>query len=124
MMVFFGEIVGQVKGFRYDSVIQDGKLLSTIHFFDIFDTKVKLYKDYDDRVQIIKDLGLSTVPELYRGVWGDKETMYAFAEGQSTLNPKHIREGFVLNTVKERYEPKLDSRMQVKLVGQGYNLQK
>lgn len=32
--------------------------------------------------------------------------------------------GFVLNTRFERYEPKLQSRMQVKLVGEGYNLQK
>jgi len=50
--------------------------------------------------------------------------MYPYAEGTSTLNPKHVREGWVLRTVKERYEPKLDSRMQVKLVGEGYNLKK
>lgn len=50
--------------------------------------------------------------------------MYPYAEGLTTLGGRHIREGWVLNTLVERYEPKLDSRMQVKLVGEGYNLQK
>ncbi len=67
---------------------------------------------------------LDAVPQLYFGPWTDKDEMYALAEGKSTLNDKHIREGWVLNTVVERYEPKLQSRMQVKLVGEGYNLQK
>jgi hypothetical protein len=53
-----------------------------------------------------------------------KDQIYPFAEGLTTLGGKHIREGWVLNTLAERYEPKLDSRMQVKLVGEGYNLQK
>lgn len=123
-LVFFGEVVGQVKGFRYDSTIENGRLMTTVHFFDIWDTKNLKYLDYDERVAIIKATGLNPVPELYRGAWKGKELMYPYAEGMSTLNPKHIREGWVLNTVKERYEPKLDSRMQVKLVGEGYNLQK
>lgn len=124
MMVFFGEIAGQVKGFRYDSKIENGQLLTVIHFFDIWDLKKLRYLDYDDRVAMIKNAGLSPVSELYRGAWGEKDTMYQYAEGKSTLNSKHIREGFVLNTLVERYEPKLDTRMQVKLVGMEYNLNK
>lgn len=123
-LVFFGEVVGQVKGFRYDSTIEGGRLLTTIHFFDVWDTKKLMYLDYDDRVAIIRGIGLSPVPELYRGPWLGKTQMYPYAEGMSTLNSKHIREGWVLNTLKERYEPKLDSRMQVKLVSEGYNLAK
>lgn len=122
--VFFGEVYGQVKGFRYDTVIAEGRLMTRIRFFDVFDTKKMRYLDYDDRVQTITGLGLDTVPELYRGVWKGKEEMYPYAEGLTTLGGKHIREGWVLNTLKERYEPRLDSRMQVKLVGEGYNLQK
>jgi RNA ligase (TIGR02306 family) len=124
MMVFFGEIVGQVKGFRYDTLIESGILRTTVHFFDVWDTKRLRYLDYDDRVALIREVGLTPVPELYKGVWLGKELMYPYAEGMSTLNPKHIREGWVLNTLKERYEPRLDSRMQVKLVGEAYNLQK
>lgn len=123
-MVFFGEVYGQVKGFRYDTVIAEGRLMTKVRFFDVFNTKTMRYLDYDQRVRVITELGLDPVPELYRGVWDGKEKMYPFAEGLTTLGGKHIREGWVLNTLHERYEPRLDSRMQVKLVGEGYNLQK
>lgn len=123
-LVFFGEVYGQVKGFRYDSLITSGRLFTGIRFFDVFDTKRMRYLDYEDRLKTLAEAELLAVPELYRGPWLGKEKMYPFAEGPSTLNPKHIREGWVLNTLKERYEPRLDSRMQVKLVGEAYNLQK
>lgn len=124
MLVFFAELYGQVKGFRYDLQIQDGKALSKLCFFDIYDVKTGRYLDYDICNDIINKLELMPAPELYRGLWKGKELMYPYAEGLTTLGGKHIREGFVLRTVKERYEPKLNSRMQVKLVGEGYNLQK
>lgn len=123
-LVFFGEVYGQVKKFRYDTVIEDGRLMTKIRFFDIFDTKKMRYLDYDDRVKTILEAGLEPVPELYRGPWLGKDKMYPLAEGLTTLGGKHIREGWVLNTLHERYEPRLDSRMHVKLVGESYNLQK
>lgn len=123
-LVFFGEVYGQVKGFRYDTVIAEGRLMPKFRVFDVWDTKQLCYLSYEDRVKAIADAGLEAVPELYRGRWTTKEELYPLAEGASTLNPKHIREGWVLNTLVERYEPRLDSRMQVKLVGEGYNLQK
>ena len=122
--VFFGEVYGQIKKFRYDTVIQDERLLTRIRFFDVWDTKSMRYLDYDPMLAILKDTGLDAVPELYRGLWLGKTEMYPYAEGTSTLNPKHVREGWVLRTVKGRYEPQLDSRMIVKLIGEGYNLQK
>ncbi len=122
--VFFGEIYGQVKGFRYDCEIIDGKMPTKIRFFDIWDVKMCRYVDYDQFITMISSLELLPTPELYRGVWKGKEEMYPYAEGLTTLGGKHIREGFVLRTVKERFEPKLNSRMQVKLVGEAYNLQK
>jgi hypothetical protein len=124
MLVFFGEIYGQVKGFSYDCEVIGKTIQSKIRFFDIWDVKQLKYLDYDNFVSIVKEAGLDTVPELYRGVWQGKEEMYKYAEGMTTLGHKHIREGFVLRTVKERYESQLDSRMQLKLVGEGYNLQK
>ncbi len=122
--VFFGEVYGQVKGFRYDTVIAEGRLMTKFRIFDIWDTKQMRYLDYEKRVALILETGLDPVPELYRGPWLGKEAMYPYAEGLTTLGGKHIREGWVLNTLIERYEPRLDSRMQVKLVGEGYNLQK
>lgn len=124
MKVFFGELYGQVKGFRYDCEIIDGQMHSKIRFFDVWDVATMRYLDYDPFVAMVTEADLPLVPELYRGVWQGKELMYPYAEGLTTLGGKHIREGFVLRTIKERYEPKLNSRMQVKLVGEGYNLQK
>jgi RNA ligase (TIGR02306 family) len=123
-IVLFGELVGNVKGFRYTAEIIGGKLHTKIYFFDALDTKNKKYLDYDDLLSITKDLELETTPELYRGVWKGKAEMYPYAEGMSALNPKHIREGFVVKTAKERYEPRLDNRLILKLIGEGYNLQK
>jgi RNA ligase (TIGR02306 family) len=123
-LVFFGEVYGHVKKFCYDTIIEGGRLLTRVRFFDVWDTKKMRYVDYDERVHICTELGLDMVPELYRGPWLGKEQMYPYAEGLTTLGGKHIREGWVLNTVKERFEPHLNSRMQFKLVGEGYNLQK
>lgn len=122
-MVFFGEMYGNVKNFRYDCEIINGQMHTKIAFFDVWNVKTQRYLDYDDRVAMIKEAGLPTVPELYRGKWLGKE-MYSYAEGLTTLGGKNLKEGFVLNTIKERFEPKLNSRMQVKLVGEGYNLAK
>ena len=122
--VFFGELYGNVKGFRYDTQIEGGRLLTRVRFFDVFALDTKRYLDYDQRVKMIEQAGLDAVPEMYRGVWTNKDEMYSYAEGVSTLNPKHIREGWVLNTAVERFEPRLNSRMQVKLIGQAYSLAK
>lgn len=122
-LVFFGEVYGQVKGFRYDAKVEDGTLLPRVRFFDIWDLKQMKYLDYDDFLTICQAAGLDVAPELYRGQWLGKEKMYPYAEGKTTLGGGHVREGFVLRTVKERFDGKL-GRMQVKLVGEGYNLQK
>jgi RNA ligase (TIGR02306 family) len=123
-LAFFGEIVGNVKGFRYDAEIINGQLIPQVHFFDIYNTKTQRYLDYDDYRSTCKALDLKVVPELYRGLWTNKDEMYALAERQSTINPKHIAEGWVLSTVKERFEPKLNSRMKIKLISEQYNLSK
>jgi len=124
MKIFFGELYGNNKGFRYDCELINGAMHSKIKFFDVCDAKTGLYLDYDDFVSIVKSAGLEAVPELYRGVWKGKEEMYPYAEGLTTLGGKHVREGFVLRTTKEHFEPKLNSRMVIKLVGEGYNLVK
>jgi RNA ligase (TIGR02306 family) len=124
MMVLFGECINQVKGFRYHTNLVDGKLLTNLICFDIFDVKAGKYLDYDDFITIIKDLDLESAPLLYRGPWTSKEEMYSFAEGKSILNDKIVREGWVLSLGKERFEPKLNSRCKLKLIGEGYNLSK
>lgn len=123
-LVFFGELVGQVKGFRYDAVIENGALLTKVHFFDVYDSRINRYLDVDAAETILKDLDLPIVPELYRGPWTTKEHMYSFAEGKSTLNDKHVREGIVIRPIINRFEPKVGGRLVLKFIGEGYSLQK
>ncbi len=124
MKAFYCEGIGKIPKFRYNAEVVNGVLHTKLVFYDIFDVITKRYLDYDERIAIFKELELDPVPELYRGKWLGKELMYPYAEGMSILNPKHIREGFVINTIKERYEPRLNSRMQLKCVGEAFNLQK
>ena len=124
MLVFFAECIGNVKGFRYNAEVADGKLLTKLYFFDVWDTKNMRFLDYDQFVATIAEAGLETTPLLYRGQWTNKEEMYAYADGMTILGGKHIKEGWVLSLGHERYEPKLDSRLKLKYVSEAYNLQK
>ena len=112
-MVVFGEIYGLVRGFRYDTVFEGGRLLPRVRFFDVWDTAALRFLDFDDRISLLAELGLDPVPVLYRGPWLGRDEMYQLAEGPTTLG-RHVREGWVLNTAKERFEPLLGSRMQVR----------
>jgi RNA ligase (TIGR02306 family) len=124
MLVFFGELVGYVKGFRYDTNIVDGKLLSKVYFFDIYDVKAQRYLDYDQMKKILDELELESTPLIYRGPWLGKEQMYQMAERKTSLGGKHIAEGWVLSLGHERYEPKLNGRVKLKYISEQFNLQK
>lgn len=121
---FFGELIGLVKGFRYDTQITDGKLITKVKFFDIYNTKTGRYLDDAEFQRICDELELETAPVLYRGTWLGFDEMKKFAEGTSTLNPKHVREGFVAKPPQEEFSYKLQSRLQLKFVGEGYQLSK
>lgn len=117
MFAFCGELTGGQKNFPYDCEIVNGKFQRKIYFFDIYDTKNNEYLGYEERIRILQDLGLDMVPELYRGLWPGKDDVYAMAEGKTKLGGKHIREGVVVIT-------EACPRNQLKLIGQGYALQK
>lgn len=124
MKVFFGECCGQVKKFRYNAQINDGKLQTKLFIFDIYDVVEKRYLDYEESLAIVKELGLDYVPEIYKGPWLGKEIMYPLAEGKSPVDGITINEGWVMKPLKERFEPRLKGRWQVKLISQGYSLSK
>lgn len=114
-IAFYGEVYGKVqKGFDYD---QKGGV--KVRFFDAMDLNTLKYLNYDDFVALCDKLGLERVPELYRGPWS--EDLKSLSEGNSTLG-KHIREGFVVKPVIERYEH--CGRVMFKMVGESYLLQK
>jgi hypothetical protein len=111
-IAFYGEVYGKVqKGFFYD---KPGDV--RVRFFDAMNLKTLKYLDRDGFVDLCNKLDLEMVPELYRGPWSN--SLKTLAEGQSTL-AKHIREGFVVKPVKERYDRKL-GRVILKMVGEGY----
>ena len=123
-LAFFGELVGYNKGFKYGCKIKDGQMLSNVIFFDIYDTDTKRFLNYDRFIEIINDLGLEHSPILYRGKGISKEDIYKLAEGKSTIDSSHIREGVVIRSVEETFSSELQSRFQLKLIGEGYSLQK
>lgn len=127
LFAFCGEIVGHQKNkgyqFWYDAEIQNGEIIEKLHFFHIYDIQSRKQLPYDEVKTILQSLNLPMVPELYRGPWLGKEKMYPFAEGQDPINPKHIREGFVLQTLDKRRDEYLGQR-EFKHVGEGYKLSK
>jgi hypothetical protein len=115
-LVFFGEIYGNVQDLNY------GLKGVKIAFFDIYDIKLGRYLDYDAFKELCDKLKLDTVPVLYRGKWS--KDLLKLAEGQTTLpNANHIREGFVVRPVKERWLYSF-GRVILKMVGEGYLLRK
>lgn len=128
--IFFAELYGQVKGFKYDCLVDQGKVQPKLRFFDVWDVDTMKFLDWDEAEKLITDCGLQTVPVLYRGPWkAGVETnrsincpMWSYAEGQSVLGG-NIKEGFVVRPVKERYEPRF-GRVILKLKGEEYMLKK
>lgn len=115
---FYGEVYGDwVQDLHYGS--QNHTLGVT--FFDAMDLKTGKYLDYDNFINLCISLNLQTVPELYRGPW--HKELRALAEGKTTLNADHTREGFVVRPVKERFERSV-GRCILKYVGEGYLLRK
>ena len=124
MMVFYGELTGTVKRFRYDAEIINGSLQTKLYFFDIYDVSKSRYLDYEDSISIIKEVGLNPVPEIYKGPWLGKDVMYPLAEGKTLTGGNNIREGWVMKPLKERFESRLGGRWQGKLISEAYTLSK
>lgn len=122
-LIFYGELYGNNSFFRYDCPIVDGYAQRRFRVFDIKDKETNAYL-HPDRVQeICKDLGIDTVPVLYRGPWKTDRSLYILAEGRSTLNENVIREGFVVRSLTN---PQLEngSRKVFKLISPEYLLLK
>ncbi len=119
--VFFAELYGNVKGFKYDCTVTQGKLTPRLRFFDVWDTATMKYLDWAEAAALITAAGLETVPVLYQGPWTDK-ALWHLAEGQSVLG-SNIREGFVVRPVKDRLDARY-GRVILKLKGEEYMLKK
>jgi RNA ligase (TIGR02306 family) len=119
--VFFAELYGNVKGFKYDCEITQGKLEPRLRFFDVWDAKAMKFLNWDEMIEIVSQAGLQTVPVLYRGPWKGKE-QWVLAEGQSALG-SNIKEGFIVQPVINRYDLR-HGRVKLKLKGEEFSLKK
>jgi len=123
---FYGELYGNVSPFFYDCEIVNGKLESKFRIFDIYDFKNNTFIDYDDLVACAKDIGIETMPLVYRGPWKSDKSLYALAEQNTFFNRKlpqatDIMEGLVIQPAHIRTEPHV-GRVILKLKGERYNL--
>ena len=112
----YGEAYGQVQDLKYGANVDEVKLSA----FDAYDSKQGRYLDYDDFAKLCAQIDIPVVPLLFRGPWNNG--LRELAEGKSTF-ADHVREGFVVRPIKERWHDKM-GRVALKLVVQGYLLRK
>ena len=107
----FGETYGRVQNLRYG--------VNGIAF-RAFGLKIDgKYVDYDDRIAIFEKYGVPSVPLLWRGPFSLAK-IKEISEGKTTIpGADHIREGTVVQPVKERDDPKI-GRLILKYVSDIY----
>lgn len=116
-LAFYGEVFGWVQDLRYGHT--PGKV--SVRFFDALDLTTMKWLDVDEFLMVCTSLGLPVVPVLYRGAWSPE--IRAQAEGKSVICGDHVREGFVVRPVKERFDARLPGqRCILKFHGEGYLL--
>lgn len=110
----YGEVYGQIqKGFDYG--IPNGKV--SFAAFDIL-TPDGIWMNYDDMVEMCRQYDVPTCPLIAREVF-NYENMLKYAEGNTTLPAKHIREGCVIRPVNERWDVRL-GRAVLKIINPEY----
>lgn len=115
MTAIYGEACGYTGGFPYG--VPRGK--AGLRAFDALDARSRRYFDYDDFSGLCLASGIPMAPVLYRGPW--HPSLRELANGQSTIDPSHIREGIVIRPTKERWHPKL-GRVILKIHGEAFLL--
>lgn len=114
-IAIYGEVYGWIQDLRYGHTA--GKV--SLVLFDAMDLSTLRYLNVDDFLALAKKLELPTVPALYRGPW--KQDLRTLAEGKTLLGADHVREGFVVRPVKERFDDRVQ-RVVLKYHGEGYLL--
>lgn len=107
------EVYGAVQDLRYGL----GNGMARMAVFDVLDWRARRWLDVDEAAAAVQALGLPVAPPLFRGPWS--EALCALAEGQTSLGGGHVREGFVVKPIRERFDPRV-GRVILKLHGEGY----
>jgi RNA ligase (TIGR02306 family) len=130
-LVFFAEVYGKVQDLRYGCGPNDYRLA----FFDVFDTDLGIFYDYENNDSIVggcpvdnltslcQQLDLPMAPVLYRGPYLP-EVVEPLCDGDSLASTeKQIREGMVVRPIHERWNAET-GRTVLKLVGEAYLLRR
>lgn len=111
-LAIYFEVYGPVQDLQYAT---GGQLRLAV--FDALDWKERRWLNVDELAATCAEIGLPLVPQLYRGPWSTDLVVHA--EGPSTLGLGHVREGFVVRPVRERWEDRL-GRVILKMHGEGF----
>lgn len=114
--VIYGEVYGQVQDLKYG--VNKG---ASLRIFDAYSPKLGRYHHWDIVLKMARIMELETVPELYRGPWSPE--LEELRNGPSALYPGHIREGFVVKPLVERWN-EFTNRTIFKFVGEDYKTRK
>lgn len=90
-----GELIGEgIQGNRYGCKGQ------TVKFFNAFDIDNQRYFEFDEFIDVVKELKLDTVPILTTDfrLPNTVEEVIKMADGFSVFNEKAVREGIVIRT--------------------------
>jgi len=122
----YGELYGQVSPFFYDCQIVEFKIQTKFRIFDIYDFTNHKFLDYDDMVDCANQLGIETMPLIYRGPWKTDNSLYSLVEHDTFFNLKlpqatKIMEGMVIRPEHERTDSHI-GRIILKLKSERYNL--
>lgn len=99
----YGEIIGKgIQDLTYG--------LSGIDMY-VFDVKYKdEYLGWNDVKDFCKKMGYKTVPELYIGEYND-DILEQYTDGKSMICPTQIREGCVIKTLNEDFNPRIGRKI-------------
>ncbi len=116
-VVLYGESYGGVGGFPYDAP-KGGR---RVRVFDVWGSAGEGWWSWDRLRAWTENYGIATVPELARLPFSTLNDLAPYAEGPSSLNGSHIREGVVVRPVREeRPTASPGDRAVLKLIGRGY----
>lgn len=118
-IILFGETYGNNADMRYG--VDKSKEGDRFIAFDAFDSNTGKWLSHYQFHDLCNKLNILTAPTLRYVTWsaGTFEQLFALAEGPTTLNDKHTREGFVIKPVHER-QINGGQRVILKLAGEGY----
>jgi len=89
----------------------------TLYVFNVLNVEAHKLVDHAEMLQVLEEMLLVPVPQLGSIVLDHTvDSLIAFSEGTSVLNPKVQREGVILRPLAEEYDDELGGRLSFKAI--------